>query len=387
MRLDRLFIQNVRNHTETLIEDFGAGINVVAGLNGAGKTSVLESLSLATLTKSFSTHTDSVLIRSGEQRLFVDARFTSDLGVPHYVNIEILLGPPIKKTITSNSERLRSSADLIGRAPVVVLTPDDRVITSGSPQERRRFLNLVLSQASHSYLEDELEYRRALKQRNAILGGAKVHRRSLSAIKPFLDPWTEMLISLSIRIMSRRARFTEEFRPYWRDAYRLVSQSKEEPALAYQPMGEDVSLRTEQEYRDFLEKEQREVEMDEVRRGTSLFGAHRDDLVIEINPGKAAKNYASQGQHKTLLVSLKLAEFRFLQESSNETPLLLLDDVFSELDHDRAAELLELIHYGGYGQAFITSTDRTVFERTLDFGSAPHRLFLANTGIITRADH
>src|ERR1035437_1094528 len=133
MRATSLSLRNVRNHASKTIGDFAPGINVIAGPNGIGKTSVLEALALTTLTKSFVTHSDALLIRHGEQKLEVEARFESDLDVPYNVEVVIECGPPLRKTIHANGERIRAASDLIGRAPVVVLTPDEKVITSGPP--------------------------------------------------------------------------------------------------------------------------------------------------------------------------------------------------------------------------------------------------------------
>jgi DNA replication and repair protein RecF len=383
VRADSLSLKNFRNHRETTVRDFAPKINVIVGPNGAGKTSLLEALSLATLTKSFTTHSDGLLIRKDEPGLEVDAKFTSDLGVPHTVRVEIAAGPPLKKTIHANSERIRSSSDLVGRAPVVVLTPDEKAITGGGPGERRRFLNMVLSQASRTYLEDELEYRRAMKQRNAILGDSRQQRRSLSYIQPLLEPWTALLIKHGGRIMRRRAQFVEEFRPRLLAAYSSLSSSRETPSLRYIPMGLEDS--TSAEFDSMLETESKAVAIEEVRRGTTLFGPHRDEVILFINPEQEARLYASQGQHKTLLVSMKLAEFEFLRDATHETPMLLLDDVFSELDDDRARQLLELAQTGSLGQTFITSTERERFIRSLDLREADNAMYEATNGTVVRS--
>lgn len=382
MRAHRLRVSNFRNHVDTTVEGFSEHVNVIVGPNGAGKTSLLEALSLATLTKSFSTASDAVLIRSGATTLLVEASMRSDLGVPHNVTVTVEPGPPLKKTLVANNDRVRSSAELVGRAPVVVLTPDDKIITSGPPGERRRFLSLVLSQANRTYLEDELEYKRTLKQRNAILADAKTQRRSLSYLRPFLEPWTDMLVKLGTRIMQKRASFCEEFRPYLLEAYQLLSESKEDPSLQYLPMGLEHNG---VEFGELLRSELARNELDELRRGTSLAGPHRDDLILNVNPGQSTKYYASQGQHKTYLVSMKLAEFRYLREATGETPLLLLDDVFSELDKRRAHQLLELASTGDLGQTFITSTDREVFEAAIDFATGYHSLYLVDSGTVRSA--
>ena len=386
MRASSIHLRNFRNHADTIVADLAPKINVLVGPNGAGKTSILEALSLTTLTKSFTTASDAVLIRQNETVLDVDARFISDLEVAYHVSVQIDNSGRLKKTIVANSERIRSSSDLVGRAPVVVLTPDEKIITGGPPAERRRFLNMVLSQASRAYLEDELEYRRALKQRNAILSDARQKRQSLPFIQPLLAPWTALVIKHGTRIMQRRAKFTEEFRPRLLEAYRVLSQSREEPSLLYLPMGTsppnpsivgDASLLGEG---GFLEKQAAICEIEEIRRGTTLFGPHRDELMCFINPGQEARLYASQGQHKTLLVAMKLAEFEYLKDAAGETPMLLLDDVFSELDHDRARTMLELAMSGELGQTFISSTERERFETLLGQSSSSHRIISIERG-------
>ncbi len=387
MRAESIHLRNVRNHVDTLVPDLAPKINVFVGPNGAGKTSILEALSLATLTKSFTSTTDAVLIRQGEHTLDANVKFMSDLGVAYHVSVQIESMPRMKKTIVANSERIRSSLDLVGRAPVVVLTPDEKIITGGPPAERRRFLNMVLSQASRSYLEDELEYRRALKQRNAILADARQKRKPLAAVQAFLAPWTELVIKHGERIMERRAKFTMEFRPRLLNAYRVLSQSREEPSLEYLPMGlgdtssppNPLSLLGE---RGFLSGQAVRCESEEIRRGTTLFGPHRDELMCYINPGQEARLYASQGQHKTLLVAMKLAEFEYLKDAAGETPMLLFDDVFSELDHDRARTVLELASSGELGQTFITSTERERFAAMLGQKSPDQRILSIERGMV-----
>lgn len=371
MIAESLSLRNVRNHSAKSIAELAPGINVFAGPNGVGKTSVLEGLALTTVTKSFVTHSDALLVRDGEQKLEVETQFTSDLGVPYCVEVSIALGPPLRKTIKANSERIRTSSDLIGRAPVVVLTPDEKIITNGPPSERRRFLNMVLSQASHAYLEDEIEYRRALKQRNSVLNEARQQRRSLSAIQGSLLPWTTIVLERGSRIMTRRAAFVREFQEPLLNAYRTLASSNETPSIEYLPMGESIKA----PFAEMLALASTSCEAEEVRRGVTLFGPHRDELFLAINPGQEAKDYASQGQHKTLLVAMKLAEFEYLRDATHETPMLLFDDVFSELDDDRARAVLSLAASGALGQTFITTTEAQRFERELGAMNGANKLF------------
>ena len=373
MRAASIALTNLRNHGATSLHELSERINVLAGPNGAGKTSVLEALSLTTVTKSFTTHTDAVLVRKGQSRLEAQTDFLSDLDVPMGVRVTVDLGPPLRKSIFVNSERLRSAAELVGRAPVVVLTPDDKSITSGGPGDRRRFLNMVLSQASHTYLDDEFEYRKALKHRNAVLADAKAQRRGLQSVEGLLHPWTELLIKHGARIMARRSEFTIEFSSQLLPAYQLLSERREVPSIRYLPMGLET---LEKDFTTLLRSAAEASAADEIRRGTTLFGPHRDEIAIEINSGQEARLYASQGQHKTLLVAMKVAEYEYLRDATQETPILLLDDVFSELDARRAALLLELTQQSNFGQTFITTTDRNFFQRALPHSI--HKLWTAD---------
>jgi DNA replication and repair protein RecF len=376
----QLTLSNFRNHSTTRIEDFASGINVISGQNGAGKTSILEALSVCALTKSFTDAADNTLVQTGAEKFSLDGQFISDLGVGLHSQVEYHIGPPVKKSIHVNNDRLRRASDLIGRIPVVALTPDDKVITGGSPEERRKFLSLVLSQSSRLYLEDEIEFRKALRHRNSLLGSLKDEHASLAKAHAQLAPWTEVIIERSARIMSRRAAFIAEFSPFLLESYRLVSGGNESPSLRYAPMGFQSGIKSAHEMRSFLEEEYSRREQEELRRGMTLVGAHRDELVIMISSEREAKRFASQGQHKSLLVAMKLAEFNYLREATGETPILLLDDVFSELDASRSKRLLQLIASGRFGQTFISSTTRENFDVMIDFSSNQHRVFVVDGG-------
>lgn len=381
MRCSWLRLDEFRNHQSNRIDGFAPKINVITGPNGAGKTSILEALSVASLTKSFTAADDRSLVRSGEIGFTVSASFISELKVELHVTIEYQIGPPAKKTIVVNNDRLRSSAELVGRLPIVSLTPDDKSITSGSPDERRRFLNLVLSQASPSYLKDEIEYRKALRHRNSLLGDLK--QRGATGASSLLAPWTEMLVKFGAPIMARRAKFVEEFRPYLEQSYATLSDAHETPSFWYSPMGLDDPIGSETDARELLVLEFKSRETEELRRGVTLAGPHRDELRIFIDPEREAKRFASQGQHKTLLVAMKFAEYKFLEDATSEKPILLLDDLFSELDAERSARLLALVSEERFGQTFITSTTRESFDAILDIRHSANKLFVVESGIVT----
>lgn len=377
MRCTELHISSLRNHDDTTLSGLGSHFNILIGSNGAGKTTLIEALSVAALTKSFTGAADAVLVSSGATGYTIDARFLSDNLVPLHVSIEWKVGPPARKTITLNNDKLRRSSDLVGRIPIVALTPDDKIITSGSPEERRRFLSIVLSQASSLYLEDEIELRKALKHRNSLLQDCRQRNLSVTSARQLVAPWTEVVGERSARIMSRRAAFIEEFRPFLEQCYSDLSDAKEVPSLKYLPMGLEETVT---DFRALLDREFQRNESEELRRGTTLAGAHRDELMLYIDENREARRFASQGQHKTLLVSMKLAEFQYLFDATGETPILLLDDVFSELDAERARQLLLLISSGSYGQVFITSTTRESFDTLAMSGDG--KIFTVDNGIV-----
>ena len=381
MRCTDIHITSVRNHHLTEIHGFSPGFNIFTGPNGAGKTTVIETLSVAALTKSFTGATDAVLLTTGASSYTIDARFLSDNKVPLHCRVEYAIGPPSKRSIALNNDNLRRANDLIGRIPIVALTPDDKIITSGSPEERRRFLSMVLSQASSLYLEDEMELRKALKHRNSLLQDCRQRGISVTSARQQLAPWTEVVIERSARLMSRRNIFIEEFRPFLERCYQEVSGGSETPSLRYCPMGFDEAAKAN-DFRPMLEREFERREAEELRRATTLAGAHRDELLLYIDQDREARRFASQGQHKTLLVAMKLAEFQYLFDATGETPILLLDDVFSELDAARAARLLELISGGAYGQTFITSTTRETFTTFFTLHSNNDKMYrVLNGGI------
>jgi DNA replication and repair protein RecF len=227
------------------------------------------------------------------------------------------------------------------------------------------------------YLEDLLEYRKALRQRNKVLLDAKLARRSPGSA---LDPWSALLVERGARVAVRRHEFIEEFRPYVERAFSMIAGDQERPSLGYESeilLTGDGSVRgVAAAFTDALAISAGE----EAKAGTTLVGPHRDEVALRIN-GQAVRDFASQGQHKTFLVGLKLAEFSYLKDRCKETPLMLLDDVFSELDEHRCRHLLDLV--SDSGQVFVTATD----ERVVPSGSVvgpPKATFTVRGGSVER---
>ncbi len=357
MKVRKIQLTNFRNHADSSLE-FTGGINIITGANAQGKTSILEALSYVCLTKSFLQQSDVTVPRFGGEHFGVDAAVETDRNIVN--RVRVVYEPATGKKYFLDSNEVKKSADVIGLFPVVVLAPGDFALTGGSPSERRKFADMVLSQVSRSYLEELTEYRRALKQRNKILLDAKLNG---SIDSNMLSAWTDALVAHGTAVVSRRRRFVDEFHETFAASYRSLVESGELPALRYEPSF-DANGDIESEFRKAL----RNLAKAERARGASLAGPHRDDIGFILND-LPIREFASQGQHKTFLVALKIAEFHYIKAMLGETPAMLLDDVMAELDYGRATRVIQKV--SGLGQTFLTATDMLSFdEKMLDMHDA-----------------
>ena len=356
MRLVRLEVNQFRNHRHSAVE-CSLNSNVFLGNNGEGKTNVLEAISFLCLTKSFYAASDVTALQLGSEWFRVEGDMQSDEGVRYALRLTYDGVTGTKKMFINNASVERLSS-VVGEFPIVVLSPENSSITFGSPGDRRKFIDLVISQSSKSYFEDLLEYRKILRQRNKILIDAKLARTDCSSL---LQPWNESLVIRGSRIIHRRKTFVEEFVPIVRQHYAELARVDENPGIVYEAVPTISPETSEQTIADLFAEQLQKQYQDERRAGSTLVGPHRDDLGFTINNLELRK-FASQGQHKTFLITLKLAEFFYLKDRCRETPLLLLDDVFSELDEHRARNLLQ--RASSLGQSFITSTDDRVFRES-----------------------
>jgi DNA replication and repair protein RecF len=368
MKIRQVRLHNFRNHAESAWE-LGSGVNVLLGKNGQGKTNLLEAISCLALTKSFYAANEATLIQLGQNAYLVEGVLVSDTGIEQEVSVSFARDQE-GKTYIVDGERFERLASAIGMFPLVVLSPENSAITFGGPVHRRKFIDMVLSQLSRAYFEDLLEYRHVLRQRNRVLGEAKLHgglRRDI------LEPWDEALASRGARIVQRRAQFVADVRQQILECYIGLVDSPELPEILYvASIGQPSELNTEQ-ITEILRRQLEERFAEESQRGMSLVGPHRDDLLFQLG-GIDLQKYASQGQHKTFLIALKLAEFLYLKAKKGETPMLLLDDVLSELDADRSRRLLE--HILGLGQAIVTTTDDSLFNGVLQWGEEHRRSYV-----------
>ncbi len=389
MHLRSLRLHSFRAHAETVL-DLSPGVNLFVGPNGAGKTNLLEAVHYLCLSKSFLTSTDAHAVRRGEAFFEVEGQFEGEHRSALKVRLALLPGEGKRAFI--NGSPLERLADLVGRVPVVVLSPADHLLTDGGPTERRRFLDQTLSQAYPVYLDDLLKYRRALKQRNALLLQV---RRGARLAPGTMEAWNEELATLGSRIVSRRRRFIERLSGYLLEAYRLLHATGEEPSATYAPSvapltpeasgeadGETAGAVAPEADMEAFRHALARVARRERETGRTLVGPHLDEVTLQLD-GFDVRPYASQGQHRTLGLALRVATGLFLREHLDEPPLFLLDDVFGALDPGRTQAVLDLLTSDALGQSLITAARSEPFEGQIDFSAPEHSAFSVVQGRVT----
>lgn len=368
MVIAHLRLKDFRNY-ETAEIDFSDGLNIILGNNGQGKTSILEAIYFLCLSKSFKTPDDAAALRFERSFFEAEGKFCSLANGTQTVRVVFQRGEG--KSVLIDKKRLDKFSELIGKFPVAISAPEDVAIVSGSPGERRRWMDIALSQMQAIYLKDLQDYRQVLRQRNALLNAEPQRLDSL-------DSWDVTLAIGGTRILKRRFEFVKEFRPLVRDVYAAIASDAETVDLEYKSTIAEIADADEPFIRDQFIKTLREGRMKECQRRTSLFGPHKDEVRFTIN-GVNIRDYGSQGQFKTFALALKLAEFLFLKERLEQTPILLLDDVFSELDRLRREQLLRYLDNAG--QVFLTTAERT-FDYSVE---KPARFYTVVQGTVSGA--
>lgn len=374
MRIKSIAINSLRCHKKSDVE-FSDNLNIIHGLNGSGKTSILEAIAICSISKSFLPTKDVNLIKFGDVKYTVNLLSYNELGSKYEISIEY--NKLSKKLIKSTYGDNLIPKDIIGEIPIVILTPDYKTITFGSPSDRRSFIDRLLSQINKSYMSNLISLKKCLKQRNQILLDSKKSRTQDFSL---INPWTEELIKISSDIISKRNEFIKEFRAYFLEYYKLVSGGKEIVDIQYRPdgiEGEIESFSKEQIIKELKYLFDNSID-EEIMRGTTKYGPQKDELDIFIN-SSIAKETASQGQHKSLLIALKFAEFYYLLDKKKETPIVLFDDIFSELDIRRKELTLEMI-IKNRAQTFITTTNRN--EIDISKVTANVNYIFVNNGVV-----
>ena len=350
MILSSINLKNFRSHKNTNIK-FSDKLNYIVGGNGQGKTSILESIYFLCTTKGYNSKTDIEVTRFNEKEFEIKGSFkdlTED-DIRIYFSLE-----ENRKYYFQNGKLINRLSDVIGKFPVVILTPADHAITQGSPGDRRKFVDSVISQSSGVYLKLLLDLNRTLRQRSSLLTRIKDQKRRSQVSFNELDAWTTKLIDVGTEIISARIKFIDEFNLYIDESYKRIMDFDEIPKVTYLFLEGKKVYESRQMIREEFSELIKLKREEELRRATNLVGPHRDEYLFEIN-SKELKKFGSQGQHKTFQIALKFAQFFYLKEKTGKTPLFLLDDVFGELDANRSLKTSEYLRETG--QTFITLTD------------------------------
>jgi len=344
MVVNQLILKNYRNY-ENIKLKFNKGINIIIGDNAQGKTNILESIYFLSITKSYRTSDDFNLINHRKDFAKINAKIRND-NVPK--NLEIIINKK-KKTLFLNKNEIKKVSEFIGILNVVMMAPEDVNIIKGSPSERRNLLNIELSKLSKEYIIKYNEYSKLLKMRNDYL---KLLMTNSIADSRYLDVINEKLIERAIYIYKERKRIIDEINSYLIDIYKDISNI-DNLLIKYIPNFEitefdDESLRKKMKHQ-FYKYSKKEIML-----GMTLYGPHRDDFEFTIENSNL-KYFGSQGQQKLAMISLKIALLKVFNDRTGIIPLLLLDDVFSELDRKKKNKLIEYINNSG--QVIITTND------------------------------
>lgn len=345
MIIERLQLTNYRNY-ESLNLEFSPKINVFIGENAQGKTNVMESIYVLAMAKSHRTTNDKELIRWNTDYGKIEGDVQNRYGS---FPMELSISKKGKKGKVNHLEQPKLS-NYIGQMNVVMFAPEDLNVVKGSPQVRRRFIDMEIGQISPVYLHDLLTFQKILKQRNHLL---KTNQGKLNINDMLFDIYTEQYIQSAVQIIRKRFKFVELLQEWAEKIHSGISRGLEKLIIKYCPVtGLDPNWSSD-EMAEFLKKKLSEVKQKEIERGVTLIGPHRDDLQFFVNDYNV-QTFGSQGQQRTTALSLKLAEIELIKQETKETPILLLDDVLSELDDYRQSHLLNTIQ--GEVQTFVTTT-------------------------------
>jgi DNA replication and repair protein RecF len=343
MLLSSLVLTNFRKHTNSNFR-FSSGLNYIVGKNSVGKTSILEAIYYLCSGRSIFAK-DNEIVSFDKNHFEIEGIFNNK--IENKVRV-FFKADENKKYYLLNGKQVIKSSEIIGKFPLVTLTPEDHQITQGSPADRRKFFDSVIAQASKTYLDLLLDYNKILKHRAVILN--HLFERATPTLIDELESWTENLINCGSQIIRFRKNFIKDFNLYLIESYKSIMDSNEIPVIKYLTVSQENDFDEKDEMKKLLEKN-RQLE---INRKLNLIGPHRDDYLFEINNINLRK-FGSQGQNKTFQITLKFAEFFYLKEITNDVPIFLMDDVFGELDSFRANRVSKFLK--NLGQAFLTLTD------------------------------
>lgn len=345
MHLESIRLANFKNYEGAQLQ-FSPQVNCFLGPNGSGKTNLLDAIYYLAITKSAEQSQDQLCIRHGESFFSIKGSFNVN---QESEEVLCALETGRKKQIKWDGVPYKKASEHVGKIPVVLIAPNDTDVIRGASEERRKFFDAILSQTDPVYLQQLIAYNHALKQRNSLL---KRFAEQNTFDADLLEPYTLKLIELGKYIHKKRKEALAFFKPLLSSHYQEISDDKEAVEISYSShFHEDIS----NQFKSSLKK-------DLVLKRTNV-GIHKDDFDFEME-GKPIKKFGSQGQQKSFLISLKLANYDFLKAQKEQEPILLLDDIFDKLDDVRISKLIEMVASDKFGQIFITDARP---ERSIGF--------------------
>jgi DNA replication and repair protein RecF len=359
--LSKLTLLNFKNYEDTSLE-FCRKINCFTGYNGVGKTNILDAIYYLSLCKSFFGNSDSLNILHQHDFFVIQGEYLRDEGKENiYCGVKV----GQKKSFRRNGKEYDRLAEHIGLLPVVMISPADSSLILEGSEERRKFMDSVISQFDPVYLDDLIRYNKALAQRNQLL---KDFNRRNWYDADMLEMWNDQLTATGTKIFEKRKVFVSEMIPVFQQYYEFVSEGAEKVSLEYE------SHLFEEDYPTLFA---RTHERDRILQYTSA-GIHKDDLNLHLS-NYPIKRIGSQGQQKTYLVALKLAQFDFIKQHLHTLPILLLDDIFDKFDEKRVATIVKLVASDRFGQIFITDTHNDRMKDILTGIGSEYHLFKINS--------
>lgn len=353
MYLSKLHIVNFKNF-DGWEATFSPKINSLVGANGVGKTNILDAVYYLCFTKSYFAATDVQNIRIGESFMMLDGTFTDETGD---IPVMMSLQRGAKKIVKRSGKVMDRMSDYIGTHPLVVISPSDGDLIAEGSALRRKFVDGVISQTSAPYLDAILSHAHIIEMRNALL-------KTPNATPLQLDIYDAQMLELGAKISNERRAFLEKFVPVFQKIYTDISGGAEMADITYHSIfnnpcaGEELSA----------------ARGKDLMMGFSTTGVHKDDLRFTLG-GYPVKRYGSQGQQKTFLTALKLAQFSFMTSISGHKPILLLDDIFDKLDSSRVEYIIHLVHSDTFGQVFISDTQSERISAVMNSSPIEHKMF------------
>tara|TARA_R110001583_G_scaffold5921_4_gene31208 strand:- start:1228 stop:2307 length:1080 start_codon:yes stop_codon:yes gene_type:complete len=357
MHLNKITLVNFKNF-ESQSFDFESKINCFVGNNGVGKTNVLDAIFYLSFAKSYFNPVAVQNIRHHEEFFMIQGEYEIE---EKKATVICSLKRGNKKVLKRNGKAYEKFSDHIGYLPLVIISPADRDLIIEGSDTRRKFIDNVISQSDKNYLTTILNYNKVLAQRNSLLKYFAANR-TFDAIN--LKVYDEQLERYGTVIYEKRAAFLEAFIPIFKERYEAISNSKETVSIDY---------KSQLHNKNVLDLFDQSLERDRVLQYTSV-GVHKDDLAFEID-GYPVKKFGSQGQQKSYLIALKLAQFDFIKSQVNVKPILLLDDIFDKLDDLRVEQLINLVNSDSFGQLFISDTHEERTESVVKRTNQSYKIF------------